>query len=166
MFLTKCLLGALIPLNLSWKISNCAPANFFFEHSKFDKRSLCYILIVLFSSLFMYNFISSLKWSLWYSLKLMKLPGRDRCRIPSEHTTYVRLIGIQFRLCVHVSVRTNIFHKCSESYRVRAPRFKDHVVVQKSCSSSSSSSSNSSSSSAFHSSKVISKLYFNDLYER
>ena len=84
----------------------------------------------------------------------MKLTGRDRCTIPSEHTSYVRLMCIQFRLCV-----SNIFHKCSECYRVRAPRFKNHAVVQKSCSSG-------SSASAFHSSKVISKLYFTDLYER
>ena len=61
----------------------------------------------------------------------MKLPGRDRYRIPSEHTTYVRLMYIQFRLCVHVNVkRTNIFHKCSGCYRVRAPRFKNHAVVK------------------------------------
>ena len=87
----------------------------------------------------------------------MKLPGQDTCRIVSEHTTYVSLMYIQFRLCVHVNVkRTNIFHKCSEYYRVRAPRFKNHAVVQKSC----------SSSSAFYSSKVISKLYFTDFYER
>ena len=60
----------------------------------------------------------------------MKLTGRDRCTIPSEHTSYVRLMCIQFKLCV-----SNIFHKCSECYRVRAPRFKNHAVVQKSCSS-------------------------------
>ena len=79
----------------------------------------------------------------------MKLPGRDRCRIPSEHKTYVRLMYIQFSLCVHVNVkRTNTFHKCSDCYRVRAPRFKNHAAVQKSCSSSSSSSSD------FHSGKV------------
>ena len=86
----------------------------------------------------------------------MKLTGRDRCTIPSEHTSYVRLMCIQFRLCV-----SNMFHKCSECYRVRAPRFKTHAVVQKS-----SSSGRSSSRSAFHSSKVISKLYFTDSYER
>ena len=74
------------------------------------------------------------------------------------NTQHVRLMYIQFRLCVHVNVkRTNIFHKCSEYYGVRAPRFKNDAVVQKSC---------SSSSSAFHSSKVISKLYFIDFYER
>ena len=64
---------------------------------------------------------------------------------------------IQFSLCVHLNgKRTNIFQKYSEYYRVRAPRFKNDAVVQKSC----------SSSSAFHSSKVISKLYFTDFYER
>ena len=64
---------------------------------------------------------------------------------------------IQFRLCVHVNVkRTNIFHKCSEYYRVRVPRFKNDAVVQKSC----------SSSSVFHSGKVKLKLYFIDFYER
>ena len=90
----------------------------------------------------------------------MKLPGRDRCRIPSKHTIYVRLIYIQFRLCVQVNVkRTNISHKCSESYRMQPAHFKNDVVVQKSCSSS-------SSSGAIHSNKVISKLYFTDLYER
>ena len=135
-------------------------ANFFFEHSKFGTGSLCYISILRFSLSFMCDFIllykklTRLKWSLWYSLKLMKLTGRDRCTIPSEHTSYVRLMCIQFRLSV-----SNIFHKCSECYRVRAPRFKNHTVVQKSCSSG-------SSASAFHSSKVISKLYFTDLCER
>ena len=165
MFLTKYLSSVLITLNLSWKISGCAPATFFFNHSKFGKGSLCYISIFLFRyHLYMILFcyylrkkLSSLRWSLWYSLKLMELPGRDRCRIPSEHTSYVRLMYIQFRLCVHVNVkRTNIFHKCSECYRVRVSRFKNHAVVQKSC----------SSSSAFYSSKVISKLYFTDFYER
>ena len=86
----------------------------------------------------------------------MKLTGRDRCTIPSEHTSYVGLMCIQFRLRV-----SNIFHKCSECYRVRGPRFKNHAVVQKSCSSG-----RSSGKSAFHSSKVISKLYFTDSYER
>ena len=90
----------------------------------------------------------------------MKLPGPDRCRIASKQTTYVPLMYIQFRLCVHVNVkRTTIYHKCSECYRVQAPHFKNHAVVQKSCSSG-------SSSTAFHSSKVISKLCFTDLYER
>ena len=89
----------------------------------------------------------------------MKLPGWDRCRIPSEHTTYVRRMYIQFKLCVHVNVkRTTIFHKCSECYRERTSRFKNHAVVQRSCSSG--------ISSTFHSSKVISKLYFTDSYER
>ena len=73
------------------------------------------------------------------------------------NTRHVRLMYIQFRLCVHVNVkRTNIFHKCSEYYRVRAPRFKNDAVVKKSY----------NSSSAFYSSKVISKLYFTDFYER
>ena len=86
----------------------------------------------------------------------MKLTGRDRCTIPIEYTSYVRLMCIQFRLCV-----SNIFHKCSECYRVRAPRFKNHAVVQKSCSSG-----RTSGRSAFNYSKVISKLYFTDSYER
>ena len=73
----------------------------------------------------------------------MKLIGRDRCTIPSERTSYVRLMCIQFRLCV-----SNIFYKCSECYRVRGPRLKNHAAVQKSCSSG-----RSSGRSAFHSSK-------------
>ena len=73
------------------------------------------------------------------------------------NTQHVRLMYIQFRLCVHVNVkRTNIFHKYSEYYIVRAPRFKNNAVVQKSC----------SISSAFHSSKAISKLYLTDFYEK
>ena len=89
----------------------------------------------------------------------MKLSGWDRCRIPSEHTTYVRRMYIKFRLCVHVNVkRTTIFHKYSECHRVQTSRFKNHAVVQKSCSSS--------LNSTFYSSKVISKLYFTDSYER
>ena len=119
----------------------------------FFRYHLCMILFCY----YLRKKLSSLGWSLWYSLKLMKLPGRDRCRIPSEHTSFVRLMYIQFRLCVHVNVkRTNIFHKCSECYRVWVSRFKNHAVVQKSC----------SSSSGFHSSKVISKLYFTDSNER
>ena len=34
---------------------------------------------------------------------------------------------IQLTLCVH------IFHKCSQCYRVWAPDFQNHAVVQKSC---------------------------------
>ena len=56
-FLTKSLSSALIPLNLPWKVSGCAPASFFFNHSKFGKGSLCYISILLFSLSLMYDFI-------------------------------------------------------------------------------------------------------------
>ena len=56
-FLTKCLSSALIPLELPWKVSGCAPASFFFNHSKFGKGSLSYISILLFSLSLMYDFI-------------------------------------------------------------------------------------------------------------
>ena len=124
------------------------PASFFFEHSKFGKGSLCYITILHFLLSFMCDFI--------LLLVTKEVIQRDRCTIASEHTSYVLLMCIQFRLFV-----SNIFHKCSECDRVRAPRFKNHATVQKSFSSG-----RSSGISAFHSSKVISKLYFTNSYER
>ena len=57
----------------------------------------------------------------------MKLPGRGR-RISREHTRYVRLMYVPFKLCVHVHVMRT---KCSECYRVRAPCFKNPEVGQK-----------------------------------
>ena len=120
--------------NLSWKISGCMTANYFFEHSKFGKRLLCYISILLFSLSFVYGFILLLitreviqHKMVWCSLKLMKLPGRGR-RISREHTRYVRLMYVPFKLCVHVHVMRT---KCSECYRVRAPCFKNPEVGQK-----------------------------------
>ena len=124
------------------------PASFFFEHSKFGKGSLCYITILHFLLSFMCDFI--------LLLVTKEVIHRDRCTIPSEYTSYVLLMCIQFRLFV-----SNIFHKCSECDTVRAPRFKNHAVVQKSFSSG-----RSSGRSAFHSSKVILKLYFTNSYER
>ena len=166
MFLTKCSSSDLIPLNLHLNISGCTPASFLFERSIslvrdhydiFQYYCFYYNLYTILICYYLRKMLSSLKQSLWYSLKLMKLPGRDRCRIPSEHTTYILcLMYSKFRLCVHVKVkRTSIFHKCSECWKVRTSFFKNHEVVQDSCVSS-----------AFYSSKVISKLYFTDSYER
>ena len=87
----------------------------------------------------------------------MKLSGQDRYAGFPVNTQHMYVLCIFNLGCVHVNLkRTNILHKCSEYYRLRAPCFKKHAVVKKSYSSS--------SSSAFYSSKVILKLYF--AYER
>ena len=105
---------------------------------------MCYIGILLFS-LCNYGFIlllirklSCLKWLLWYSLKVMKLLSDEA----SHRTDNLCMYYIQLSLCVH------IFHKCSQCYRVWAPGFQNHAVVQKSCGSSINISSSSSSSSS------------------
>ena len=105
---------------------------------------MCYIGILLFS-LCNYGFIlllirklSCLKWLLWYSLKVMKLLSDEA----SHRTDNLCMYYIQLTLCVH------IFHKCSQCYRVWAPGFQNHAVVQKSCGSSINISSSSSSSSS------------------
>ena len=133
LLLTQCSLSVLIPLNLSWKISGCAPATFFFEHSKFGKGSLCYPSILLFLLPFMYNFILLLitkefiqpKWSLWHSVNLMQQPGRDKYAGFLVSTQHMYVLCIFNLGCVQVNIkRTNILHKCSKCHRVRAPRFK------------------------------------------
>ena len=59
-------------------------------------------------------------WLLRYSLKVMKLPGWDSFKIPSEHTITMYVL-CQYKLCVYINVRcTNIFHKCLHCCKVRA----------------------------------------------
>ena len=168
MFLTKCLSSALIPLKPPWKISGCVPASFCFQHSITLVRD--HYVILLFSLSFIYDFILSLiaKEVIEPKMIVMIFPEIDETTWTGKmqdtqwtHNIYASHIYIQFRLCVYVNVnRITIFHKCSECYRAQAPRFKNHAIVQKSCSSSI-----SSISSAFHSNKVISKLSSTDSYE-